>query len=430
MSNVLSISAVTAVFKDLLENGLVSDAIVSSMGDVVVTALPPDRVSVEADERPQLNLFLYQISPNRNADWSVNTADKLYARSPTNRTATPPLALDLYYLLTAYGAKDFQAELLLGYAINLLYKIPMLNGDRIETALTNATKVSSANVFSQSLSAISTAELAQNLGQLKISSEFLSLDEMSRLWSLFQTHYRPSTAYRVSMVAMPERQEYQAAGTKSSARWRSLSSGESIPQIDRVTSMGDRSITTDNILLIRGRDLRGEITRIRLDKKEIVLSTQDVTPTQISCKIPLHLAAGVQEIQVLHSSIESPDLYIESNLASFVLHPQIAATVTKIDGQDRDVRSVEITVKFNPQVNRSQQVILLLYQVSNLQEIAYRVIAKSIDTATDLLTFNLSNISPGNYLVQAKVDGAESLDPSELQKRRVGKHEGMQIVIT
>jgi hypothetical protein len=421
MSNVLSIAAVTAVIKDLLENGLVSDAIVSSMGDVVVTALPPDRVSVEADERPQLNLFLYQISPNRNADWSANTADKLYARSP-DRTTNPPLALDLYYLLTAYGAKDFQAELLLGYAINLLYKIPMLNSDRIETALTNATKVSAANVFSQSLSAMSTAELAQNLGQLKISSEFLSLDEMSRLWSLFQTHYRPSTAYRVSMVAMPERQEYQPVGTKISAR--------SIPQIDRVTTLGDRSITTDNVLLIRGQNLRGEITRIRLDKKEIILSPQDVTPTQISLKIPPHLAAGVQGVQILHSSIESPDLLVESNLASFVLHPQIAATITKIDGENKEVRNAEIGVKFSPRVNRSQQIILLLYRASNPQEIAYSATANSVDTDTDLLTFNLSKIAPGNYLVQARVDGAQSLAPTELQDRRFGKHDGMQIVIT
>jgi Pvc16 N-terminal domain len=420
MSNVLSIAAVTAVIKDLLENGLVSDAIVSSMGDVVVTALPPDRVSVEADERPQLNLFLYQISPNRNADWSANTADKLYARSTIDRTAMPPLALDLYYLVTAYGAKDFQAELLLGYAIDLLYKIPMLNSDRIEVALSNATKVSAANVFSQSLAAISTAELAHNLGQLKISSEFLSLDEMSRLWSLFQTHYRPSTAYRVSMVAMPERQEYQPVGAKVSA---------SIPQIDRVTSIGDRSITTDNILLIRGQNLRGEITRIRLGNKETILSPQDVTPTQISLKLPPHLTAGIQGVQILHSAIISPDLFVESNLASFVLQPQIAATVTKIDGENKDVRNAEIAVKFSPRVNRSQQVSLLLYRASDPQAVAYAAPANLVDTDTDLLTFNLSNLAIGNYLVQARVDGAASLAPTELTDRRFGKHDGMQVVI-
>ena len=61
MSNALSIAAVTAVIKDLLENGLVTDAIATSIGDVIVTALPPDRISVEGDERPQINLFLYSV---------------------------------------------------------------------------------------------------------------------------------------------------------------------------------------------------------------------------------------------------------------------------------------------------------------------------------------------------------------------------------
>lgn len=52
MSNALAIAAVTAVLKDLLENGLVSDSITTSVGDVIVTALPPDRISVGTDERP------------------------------------------------------------------------------------------------------------------------------------------------------------------------------------------------------------------------------------------------------------------------------------------------------------------------------------------------------------------------------------------
>ncbi len=435
MSNVLSIAAVTAVIKDLIENGLVSDAIVSSIGDVMVTALPPDRISVEADERPQLNLFLYQISPNRNANWSANTAEKPSDRSTIDRHSTQPLALDLYYLLTAYGAKDFQAELLLGYAINLLYKIPVLNSDQIETALTNATKISAANVFSQALSAISTTELAQNLGQIKISSEFLNLEETSRLWSLLQTHYRPSTAYRVSMISIPERQEYQQdrGGGNISC---------SIPQIDRVTTLGDRSITASSSLLIRGRDLRGEITHIRIDKKDISIANQDVNPTQINIKVPAHLYAGVQGIQILHSSIDSPHQLIESNLAAFILHPEIAATVTKVEGKDRDTRSVEIAVKFSPQVSPSQQVVLRLNAESKPQEIAYSCTATPVSTDTDLLTFQLQNIVPGTYLVRVRVDGAESLLqviggafpfaerlPSQMENRS-GKYDGIQIVIS
>jgi Pvc16 N-terminal domain len=428
MSNVLSIAAVTATIKDLIENGLVSDAIVSSIGDVIVTALPPDRISVEADERPQLNLFLYQISPNRNADWVSNTAEKPYLRDL--RSSTPPLALDLYYLLTAYGAKDFQAELLLGYVINLLYKIPVLTSDRIETALTNATKVSAANVFSQALSAISTAELAQNLGEIKISSEFFNLEETSRLWSVLQTNYRPSTAYRVSMVSIPDRHECP----QSSAL-------DNIPQIDRVSAIGDRAITVGNLLLIRGRDLRADITQIRLGKMELMVNPNDVSPTQISFKIPTNLYAGVHGVQVLHSQIATPvgiaspleHRPIESNLVAFILHPEITATVTNIQSIDKDLRSADIAVKFSPKIGSLQQVILLLKEVSNPHTIAYSCPAIPISKDADLLTFNIPNIRAGTYLVQARVDGAESPLPifsgTAPFDRRFGQQDGTKIVI-
>ncbi len=421
MSNVFSIAAVTATIKDLLENGLVSDAIVSSMGDVIVTALPPDRISVEADERPQLNLFLYQVLPNRNADWLSNTADKSYARSIVDaRNSTPPLALDLFYVLTAYGAKDFQAELLLGYAIQLLHKIPILTSDRIETALNNATKVSAASIFSQTLSAISAAELAQNIGTIKISSEFLNIDEMSRLWSLFQTHYRPSTAYRVSMVSIPEYQQIDGIETSLT------------PQIDRITSIANRSITVNHPLLISGQHLRGEITRIRIGKKDTILPPADVNPTQIAIKIPPHLHAGIQGIQILHSAIATPQQLLESNLVAFVLHPEITATITQI--QDREkVRIVDITLKFNPKVAPSQPVILRLYDSSKPQEIAYSHPPISVSTETDSIEFQLTNIHPGTYLVSASVDGAQSqpqiVGAASPAENRSGKYSGIEIII-
>ncbi len=69
MSNALAIAAITAVFKDILENGLVKDSITNSVGDVMVTTIQPDRISIETDARVQLNLYLYQITQNRNADW-------------------------------------------------------------------------------------------------------------------------------------------------------------------------------------------------------------------------------------------------------------------------------------------------------------------------------------------------------------------------
>ncbi|MBR8837312.1 MAG: DUF4255 domain-containing protein [Stigonema ocellatum SAG 48.90 = DSM 106950] len=203
MSNALSIAAVTGVIKYLLENGLVSDAIATSVGDVIVTALPPDRISVGTDERAQLNLFLYQVTQNRNVDWVSPEFRHRHSKLAGNPGSTnPPLALNLHYLLTAYGPKDFQAEILLGYAMQMLHKSHVITSHTIESALKNASQTSTSNVFSQALARVSVSDLAEEIGQIKISPEFFKMEETSKIWSALQTHYRPSATYEASMVVI------------------------------------------------------------------------------------------------------------------------------------------------------------------------------------------------------------------------------------
>ena len=66
MGNALAIAAVTAVLKDLLNNGLIDHNVTGAVGgNVTVSALPPDRVFAPGtQEGNQLNLFLYQVAPN------------------------------------------------------------------------------------------------------------------------------------------------------------------------------------------------------------------------------------------------------------------------------------------------------------------------------------------------------------------------------
>ena len=64
MSSALAIASMTVVLKNLLDNGLIQQSAVASMGDITVTALPPDRVPIGAEERAQLNLYLYRLTPN------------------------------------------------------------------------------------------------------------------------------------------------------------------------------------------------------------------------------------------------------------------------------------------------------------------------------------------------------------------------------
>ncbi|MEH2167754.1 MAG: DUF4255 domain-containing protein [Nostoc sp.] len=427
MSNVLSIAAVTAVLKVLLENGLVSDPIAASVGDVIVTALPPDRISVEADERAQINLFLYQVTQNRNVDWVSQEFRSRHSRINGNpRSSTPPLALDLHYLLTAYGAKDFQAELLLGYAMHLLHKTPAITSDIIENTLINASTTNTSSAFSQAVASVSVSDLAEQIGQIKLTPEFFNMEETSKLWSALQTHYRPSATYLASMVLIES--------SKSDKEEGFYTMPLSQPNIEQVIAptKTEQMIVAGTKLVIRGKRLRGEITRVRFGNTETLLVPQEVKETQISLLVPPDLYASVQGVQVVHLTMGNnagqTNHLVESNVAAFVLHPTITAFVTQVENSG-DLRTVEITVKFQPKVGKAQRVVLLLNEVSNEvsddSPVAYSFLAAPPTQDTDAIAIPVKNVKPGTYIVRVRVDGAES----PLQKNQFGEYDSPQVTI-
>src|SRR5215831_12066323 len=191
MSSALALASVTAVLKDLLENGLARGGVTSKIGgDTSVSALPPDRVTAGAEERAQLNLFLYAVTANTRMRSDRGTAG----------SAARPLALDLHYLLTAYGSQDFQTEILLGHALQLLHETPVLERERIRASLTAISHTRDRRVIPPSQAALANSPLADQVDSITITPEFLSTEEISKLWSALQAKYRPSATYKVSAV--------------------------------------------------------------------------------------------------------------------------------------------------------------------------------------------------------------------------------------
>jgi hypothetical protein len=202
MSTALAIAAVTATLKALLENGLTQNAWASAVGNPTVSALPPDRVVPATGTDPnQLNLFLYHVTPN--PGWR-NLG--LPSRDRDGQTvANPPLALDLHYLVTAYGSEMFNAEILLGYAMQVLHETPGLGREAIRAALGAA-----GGSLAAVRRALATSELADQFEQLKITPQSMDTEEMSKLWTAFSTHYRPTAAYQVTVVLIESRNAARA----------------------------------------------------------------------------------------------------------------------------------------------------------------------------------------------------------------------------
>ncbi|MFO0729702.1 MAG: DUF4255 domain-containing protein [Nitrospiraceae bacterium] len=254
MSNGLAIAATTAVLKDLLSNGLKAYKVGDIVGgDVTVSAVAPDKIDVAGAEDPtQLNLFLYQATPNqgwRNA--GLPTRNRSGERISDN-----PLALNLHYLISAYGAKNFYPEIILGYAMQLLHETPVLTREAIRKALNPLPKPPDWPA------ALNTSELADQVEQLKISPEVMNTEEISKLWAAIQAHYRATAAYQVTVVLIESSRPTKNALPVAA---RSVYVVPFVqPVLDSVTEETSdiAPITGVSTLAAKGRHLRGRTTQV------------------------------------------------------------------------------------------------------------------------------------------------------------------------
>ena len=196
MSNALAIASVTRLLKDLLNDTLVNGDISGDVGtDVIVTALPPDRVLERMrDEAPaQLNLYLHRITPN--SALSIGDLPTRDARGTI--VHRPRLALDLHYLLTAYTNQELHGEILLGYAMEMFHETPILARNMVRAALQGGVN---GAILPPVFQSADPARLADQIELIKITPQTLSMDDMSKLWTAFQTNYRTTVAYVASVV--------------------------------------------------------------------------------------------------------------------------------------------------------------------------------------------------------------------------------------
>ncbi|GJQ57401.1 MAG: DUF4255 domain-containing protein [Candidatus Scalindua sp. AMX11] len=437
MSTALAIASVTHVLMDLLNNGLIDQDITSAIGtNVTVTALPPDRIdTTPANEQSQLNLFMYQTTPNlgwRNVGLPSRDVQG-------ERVINPPLAIDLHYLLTAYGAHGLHTDILLGYGMQLLHETPVLVRDAIRRSLT-VTSVSGGGLLPLALRALATSELAEQVEQIKITPESLNTEEISKLWTAFQAKFRPTAAYKASVILIQSRRSTKSA---LPVRGRKLYVEPfNQPVIEKIKSQAtssapiieDQQILPGYNLIIEGRNLRSDTVHINMSGIEVTPAVEDVSDTQIIIPLPASLSAGVHGVQVVHrilmGSPPVPHRGVESNVAAFVLHPQIIGTII--------ANSSEVALTVNPAVGETQRVVLLLNEYNpiplnppaDVPPLSYSFHAPpmallSPPAPTENIAIPISGVSAGVYLVRVQVDGAES----PLRYDPAGQYDRPQVTI-
>ena len=408
MSNALGIAAVSAVLRDLLNNGLVD----ASIGDVTVSAQSPDKVPLNGDEQSQLNLFLYRVTSNQG--WR-NVGLPSVDSSGENRLSNPPLALDLHYLLSAYGAADFQPEILLGYGMQVLHEHPVLDRQAIRDTL--APGPVTGGILPPALQTLTAAEIADQVEQLKITPETLSSDEISNLWGAFGAHYRPTAAYLVSVVLIEGRKPTSPALPVRLRQLFALPLRE--PQIDVVSADDGKPIVSTSTLVVEGQRLQHD--PIELQVGGLAATISDMAERRIEATLPGGLRAGVQSVQVKHGldfgTPDDPHRGFESNVAAFVLHPVFGGLTLSPPAAGVAPYTGEGTLTVTPVPAREQRIVLYLNRTSPAVPPSYAFVAERRANDAAPVVVKLENVARGEYFARVQVDGADSpldLDPASV----------------
>jgi hypothetical protein len=424
MSNALAIAGVTAVLRDLLDSGLIDHEVTDAMGQgVSVSAVAPDTIRIEGpDAKPQLNIFLHQATPNaalRNL--GLPSRDR-----NGHRLSNPPLALDLHYLVTAYGISDLQAEVLLGYAMQLLHETPVLSRDAIRTALNPPNAPVNGTLLPAVYEALRASDLAEQFEQIKVTPAPMNTEEMSKLWSAIQAHYRPTAAYQVSVVLIEATQPARAPlpvltrGPREASLIDPTVDRErgvvvrpdlppAFPEIEDITLPNAQIVAhLGNTITLPGHHLDGNnhtllLSLPRLNIEQAITPASSVNTGSLSFVLPnqpANFPAGsyLLAVQLVRPGEPAPRV---SNQLLLKIAPQISSLTSPPQVFTRDADgTASVTLTCTPQVRPTQRASLLLG--------SREVIADDHPTTTANLSFTVLDAPVGVHWARLRVDGVDS----------------------
>lgn len=374
MSNHLAIATVTATLQRMLTEA------VADIGGAEATIVRPDTSNTGALPDPGVNIFLYQVTPNtawRNAD--------LPTRNPAGQTVQRPrIGLDLHYLFTFHGDEnDLEPQRVLGSVVRAMHARPVLTPEMLQAAIDANPLLAGSN-------------LPEEVERVKFTSQALNLEEMSKIWSVFlQTPYVLSMVY-VGTVVLIEAEE--PARRVLPVRTRLINVfpfQQAVLEAVVAEADDEAALSIGDVALLQGRQLGGSILAVRIGEAELTPDT--IRSTEIRVTLAgADLRAGVQGVQVTYTN------GAVSNTLPLVLRP----VIDQIDQAVVDGTPV-LELTLTATVGTRQRAVCYLNQPGGTA--AHSLPARPHPAETTELTFDLTGVAPGDYLVRVEVGGAESL---------------------
>jgi hypothetical protein len=403
MSSSAAIATITAVMAKLLELGIkINDdgSTDTELTDLDVTTLPPGKARPGTKTANQVNIFLYHVLPNA----SVRNMDMPRTVKP-GESAIPPLALDLQYLITAYGKGDDDrlAHRILGRGMRVLADFPLVGVSN----LFDPTEISSL---------LSDSNIDHQPEHVRITQLPISMDELSKLWMMFQADYRISAAYQVSVVLIeslqPVRSTLPVLKRGASDRGASVSATR-LPILtgaEFADSMPSMRLGTDVKILGKYLDVEGG--RVRFTNMRLAAPIERTAVKTLSDSLIVHLG-GLAEDSTAYTTWV-PGFYTAALLIDVPGNPLLVtnevpvslAPTISISAHSAPAGDLTLTVTCTPRVH-DDQTALLLFGDGQIAVLARNTPDDPALPTT--FTFQIKNAKPGVHLVRLRIDGVDSL---------------------
>lgn len=390
MSNSLAIAAASATLRHVLTQG----------GIAKVTLMPLD-VAAKNVTSNQVNLFLYQSTLD--AAWRNQD---MPGRVKPGEAARPPLPLNLYYLLTAYSntdAEDLTSQELLGQAMRILLDHPVLSAADIAGTLGTS------------------SDLENQVERVRITPMPLTTEEISKLWTAFQTPYRFSVAYQVSVILIESQRAMRAPlpvlSRGQDDRGATVLTG-SLPLLDAVNPvLRLPGVRLGEDLSLTGRHLADGTMAVVFRGPQgtgpfAPASLPSVADGEIVARLPTPAVAGatwpagVYTAKVIASRTGEPDR--SSGELPFLLAPQITISPTSAGVPNP---TLVLAVTCEPPVWLGQRIALLVgeTEIAPDDPLLPPVPPNPPPLPQGTFHFTLENFPAGNYVVRLRVDGVDSI---------------------
>lgn len=417
MSNYLAIATVTAALGRIVHGA----AETSGVGSVGLDFGRPN-VPGDGQTARKVQIYLYQVSPNaalRNSDLPTRGLEgKLVNR--------PQAALDLHYLLAFYGNQQtLEPERMLGAVARNLHARPLLSRQAIQDAITNHPELKDSN-------------LADTIERVRFTSAAISLDELSKLWSVFfQTPHALSVVYHANVVLIEAEESGPSAlpvlrrGPQDRGVETAPNAQSPFPALESIHIGHPEDVGVEPLphsysgaqlgayLILRGTNFTGDTVDVEfrhsrfseiihpqyLAPKKVTVPPTDRTSTEVRVAAPNDVAAqtewraGPYTVSVIVSSVGKTHL---TNALPLLLAPRIS-NISPPNPISRDVSgNATLTLTASPRVLPTQTATLL---------VAEREIAAEPRTAdTDPLQFVVLDAPVVNdAVVRLRVDGMDSI---------------------